>query len=51
MFACDKVPVEVIVPPVNPPPVATEVTPCPSLIALIVIVSPDLTVVIYYQLQ
>jgi hypothetical protein len=45
------VPVEVIVPPVNVIPftvplVATDVTPCPSVVALIVIVSPDLTVVI-----
>ena len=40
-----NVPVEVIVPPEIPLPVATDVTPCPSLVALMVIVSPDLTVV------
>ena len=53
MLDCDRplpaptvnVPVEVIVPPEIPLPVATDVTPCPSLVALMVIVSPDLTVV------
>ena len=45
MLSTVNVPVEVIVPPFKPSPVATLVTPCPSLVALIVIVSPDLTVV------
>ena len=40
-----SVPVEVIVPPVIPFVVAIDVTPWPSFVALIVIVSPDLTVV------
>ena len=45
MLSTCNVPVLVMVPPVIPFVVAIDVTPCPSFVALIVMVSPDLTVV------